>query len=195
MGLFELTLPGHKEKDGSHSGKTFSLLERYRDIHLQKVDKIDEVMTSIPDGQCMLIWTNAAFNTMSLLLWQIKRDGKISELYISTYSFSLICLKTFFSMFDQGMIRNVTFLINSNNPKLNPEKFGVIISGCKQRGIPVMMSNNHAKVVVARSDSWFMTYTGSGNFSENATHEHYAIFNDRDVFDFYKNCIKSYGTE
>ena len=55
---------------------------------------------------------------------------------------------------------------------------------------------NHSKILLARTqDDQYIVITGSGNFAENARNEQYTLCNDKQIYDFYYECIRADNPE
>lgn len=207
MGLFELNPPAvqpakerkrpKQEFENTLEGKSAAKISHYEDLQTAKVAVIEQHLHDIPTpGQVVFIWTTNQFNTMAFIVWIIKHLGPILDLTLTTYSIGAVCINTLMKWYDSGRIRQIYFYIASYAKRIAAKNVDLLTAQANSRErITVGFGFNHSKVMLARTEKDYIVITGSGNFSENAYNEQYTICNDKDIYDFYYNCIREDQTD
>ena len=99
-------------------------------------------------------------------------------------------------LIDQGKILQVYILISDSVKTLLSgvnDHLVAIVENKKQ--ITVRYAWNHSKIALIRTGENYFIVEGSGNWGENARHEHYEFLNTKSVYEFRKNEILTAGID
>lgn len=193
MGLFSLDLPQQNLTiENSQKGATMSRALKLMEIHSSRVNDVDkDICDKLEPGTAHFILTTNRINMRTFLLWILQHsdDGVIDELIVSTYSVTNNTAVMFFSLFDSGKIKKASFIICGHLLRANNKAVIDFVDECRRRDIPVLIRNNHSKILLAQCGRQNIALMGSGNFSENADIEQYFMIDDGRVFDFYRRAL------
>lgn len=191
MMLFELkSVTPHHDRENILAAKSAAKTEAFERLQCAKVNIIEEHLQIPGPQEAIFAYTANQFNTMAFIVWLIKHLGRIEELTISTYSIGEIAINTLIKWFDTGKIGDAFFYAASYAKRIATKTVDSLMAQCDARGIRVRFGFNHSKILLAKSGDYHIVITGSGNFSENAANEQYTICNDREVYYFYRSCIR-----
>lgn len=173
-------------------GKSAARLSQYESMQTAKVATIEQHISKVPGpGEVIYVWTTNQFNTMAFIVWIIKQSGPIKSLTITTYSIGAVCINTLMKWYDSGKIQEIYFYIASYAKRIAVKNVDLLTAQANARErIRVGFGFNHSKIMLVQTENDYITITGSGNFSENAYNEQYTICNDKEIYDFYFDCIR-----
>lgn len=195
MGLFSLDLPQQNLTiENTQKEKSWSRAQRLIEIHSHRVKNVDEdICEKLIPGEAHFILTTNRINMRTFLLWILQHsDGEvIDELIVATYSVTSNTSIMFLSLFDKGRIRKAAFVICGHLLRANSRAVIDFVDECRKRNIPVLIRNNHSKILLAQCGLQKISLMGSGNFSENADIEQYLMIDDGRIFDFYREALLS----
>lgn len=195
MGLFSLDLPQQNLTiENTQKDKSWSRAQRLIEIHSHRVKDVDEdICGKLIPGEAHFILTTNRINMRTFLLWILQHsDGEvIDELIVATYSVTSNTSIMFLSLFDTGRIRKAAFVICGHLLRANNRAVIDFVDECRKRNIPVLIRNNHSKILLAQCGLQKISLMGSGNFSENADIEQYLMIDDGRIFDFYREALLS----
>ena len=162
-------------------------------VHLQKVENIKFLIGDLPsDNEIIFLWTLKSFNSFTFIPFVIKRSGTITNLVISTYSINTRIVNSLIKWYDKGEIRNIHIVISDTIKYRSPQIVDLINSAAAKRNIKLDFAWNHSKISLIQTQNNNFVVEGSGNFSENAQHEQYIFYNDKNIYDFrFKNIVGS----
>lgn len=195
MGLFSLDLPQQNLTiENTQKDKSWSRAQRLIEIHSHRVKNVDEdICEKLIPGEAHFILTTNRINMRTFLLWILQHsDGEvIDELIVATYSVTSNTSIMFLSLFDKARIRKAAFVICGHLLRANNRAVIDFVDECRKRNIPVLIRNNHSKILLAQCGLQKISLMGSGNFSENADIEQYLMIDDGRIFDFYREALLS----
>lgn len=190
--LFSLSELNQKVEDVKRNEQDKSELVRIKFLnkHYTKVDNLKSLMGSFPSpGEAFFIWTLNSFNAFTFIVYVIKTCGKIEDLTLSTYSLNERILNSLIKWYDKGEILRVNISIAESIKHRMPRVYDQLKIQSQTRNFNIRYTWNHSKVTLMKTGDHHFVVEGSGNFSENAMYEQYMFMNDRQLFDFRKNCI------
>jgi hypothetical protein len=190
--LFSLSELNQKVEDAKRNEQDKSELVRIKFLnkHYNKVDNLKSLMGSFPPpGEAFFIWTLNSFNAFTFIVYVIKTCGKIEDLTISTYSLNERILNSLIKWYDKGEIIRVNISIAESIKHRMPRVYDQLQIQSQTRNFDIRYTWNHSKVTLMQTGEHHFVVEGSGNFSENAMYEQYMFMNDKQLFDFRKNCI------
>lgn len=195
MGLFSLDLPQQNLTiENTQKDKSWSRAQSLIEIHSHRVKDVDkDICEKLIPGEAHFILTTNRINMRTFLLWILQHsDGEvIDELIVATYSVTSNTSIMFLSLFDTGRIRKAAFVICGHLLRVNNRAVIDFVDECRKRNIPVLIRNNHSKILLAQCGLQKISLMGSGNFSENADIEQYLMIDDGRIFDFYREALLS----
>lgn len=159
-------------------------------LFFHKINKLNEI-TSIPlPGQQFRIVTQKAVNSFDFIL-AILHQETIEELICAFYRIGKKVIQEINELQEKGNIQHVHFLINDAVPKLTPDCYNLLKSLETDKFV-LRLENNHTKIILIKTNLGnHYIIEGSGNLSINARIEQYSFDNNKQLFDFHKNWIKS----
>lgn len=173
------------------------MVEKFIEIHCEKIESIKALIGRLPkEGEIYVLWTINSFNAFTFIPFLIKEVGPITELIISTYSINKRIIDALIKLVDQEKILQVYILISDSIKTLSTKVYDhltAIVANKKQ--ITVRYAWNHSKIALIRTGENFFIVEGSGNWGENARHEHYDFFNMKSIYEFRKNEILTAGLD
>lgn len=190
--LFSLSELNQKVEDAKRNEQDKSELVRIKFLnkHYNKVDNLKSLMGSFPPlGEAFFIWTLNSFNAFTFIVYVIKTCGKIEDLTLSTYSLNERILNSLIKWYDKGEIIRVNISIAESIKHRMPRVYDQLQIQSQTRNFDIRYTWNHSKVTLMQTSDHHFVVEGSGNFSENAMYEQYMFMNDKQLFDFRKNCI------
>lgn len=174
-----------------------ALIEKFFDIHCEKIESIKALTGRLPnEGEIYFLWTINSFNAFTFIPFLIRESGIITELIISTYSINKRIIDALVKLVDQEKILQVHILISDSVKTLLSgvnDHLVAIVENKKQ--ITVRYAWNHSKIALIRTGDNHFIVEGSGNWGENARHEHYEFLNTKTVYEFRKNEILTAGLD
>jgi hypothetical protein len=159
--------------------------------HMHKVGSVSDLSGKLPGfGEAFFIWTVNQFNAFTFIPYVLSQVDKIDELVISTYSVNIRIIDALSAFLMDKKIDDVFILISDSAkfriPKVvdHLEQFRISFPNVRIR-----YAWNHSKITLMRCENDHYLLEGSGNFSENARHEQYLLFNSREIYEFRKQWI------
>lgn len=129
-------------------------------------------------------WSYGNFNMMRLVFWILEQTGP-SEILMCTYSISPKSLQSVIRRREEGLIKNIRFLVDSRVRSLSPKPFDMMVRSFDYRCISI-----HAKVALIWNNHWKVTVVSSQNATDNPKMERGVIYTTDDVFNFDKNVLE-----
>lgn len=195
MGMFRLDLPQQNLTiENTAKDRTWSRALQLIEVHSHRVKDVDkDICEKLLPGEAHFILTSNRINMRTFLLWILQHsdNGAIDELIAATYSVTANTAIMFFSLFDSGKIKRATFVICGHLLRVNNRAVIDFVDECRKRDIPVLIRNNHSKILLERCGQQKIALMGSGNFSENADIEQYIMIDDGRIFDFYREALSA----
>lgn len=167
---------------------------QFESMHIEKISNIKDLCGRIPShNEFMMLWTLNSFNAFTFIVYAIKHIGTIKELTFSTYSLNERILSSLCRWYDAGEIQSVNILISDSIRHRTPKIYDLLCSQSSTRNINVSYAWNHSKVILMDVGGNNLVVEGSGNFSENALNEQYIFLNNKQAYDFRKQCLGGTG--
>ena len=160
-------------------------ISKYLAIHTQKIKKLDKELQRLPNkGEFFFLQSDTSFNAFTFIPL-IGKKLSIKELHASTYSISRNVIDALISLYDQGIIENITLLISDSLIKRNPKTIDYLKALISSRpNFKVLFTWVHAKVCLCKTEKEFFIIEGSGNWASNAQYEQYIFANSKEVYNF-----------
>lgn len=162
-------------------------------IHFQKAQALNDLCYKPKLNEQWRIITQKSFNAYAMIL-SIIADEIIEELYLAIYRINEPTVLSVIELIEQGKIQSAYFVIsNFFNQTKKPEKWAIRLReyADKKHNCKHVYTHNHSKVLAAKTALNYYVFEGSGNMSDNARIEQYVYENNKQVFEFHKNWIKS----
>jgi len=155
---------------------------------------LEELMEKMPDADSEFhIITDKGFSAIAFVQVVAKREI-IESLTISTWAIGMKQVTAIASLMRSGRIQRTLVNVGTIMGKgaagaaVNKayEKFDTI---CEEAGINVVINRVHAKIILMKTaTSWYVVET-SANFNENMCREQFSIFNDCELYEFYRQAL------
>lgn len=187
--LFDINkLERSEEKPADRS---LILRENFLNQHTYKVESLKKLNGRLPaPGEFFLIWTMKSFNAFTFIPYLIRELDKINYLVLSTYSINRRIIDSLIKKINQQKIEHVKLFISDSIKYRMPKVVDHLHAQLEFTDcFTVHYAWNHSKISLVEAGGNFFCIEGSGNWSENAQHEQYVFFNDKNVYDFRMKCI------
>jgi hypothetical protein len=159
-------------------------------MHTAKVESLKKLITIPAENECTLLWTLNSFNAFTFIPFCISHYSFIHELHVSTYTINRRIADALVREVDSGRILKVSIYI-SDTIKFRMahvvDHLNSIIATRPQ--ITIHYGWNHSKIACIRCGTNYLVLEGSGNWGENAQHEQYLLFNNKNIYEFRKKNI------
>ena len=187
--LFSLSELG-KSKDPTPLDKSRAKSVCFEEAHLRRIENIKNLSGELPmEGEIIFLWACNSFNAFTFIPYIIKYSGAIEELCFSTYSINARIVESLIRWYDKGVLQSVTIYIADSIKYRMPDVVALLEEQVKRRKIEIIYAWNHSKVQLLRSGDNYFVVEGSGNFSENAANEQYIFLNNKEVYEFRRDCL------
>lgn len=123
----------------------------------------------------------------------IEKFGVFDTFYCSTWTMTHLDVGVIASWADSGLIREPCFAVGEYFAKRETAAYATLVAIISRTRGRVRCFANHAKIVLlgsAARDEWIVI-TGSSNLSMNPRSEQTTIFNDKEIYDFYRDWFES----
>lgn len=189
--LKELTVPLLNQEGGNATSKQLKFVE----AHSRKIENIKQLCGETPaPGEITFLWSCNSFNAFTFIPYVIKYSGLIDELCISTYSINTRIVEALVRWYDKGLIKHIYIYIADSIKFRMPAVVELLENYAQTRQIIICYAWNHSKIQLISSFGNYFVVEGSGNFSENAANEQYIFLNNKDIYEFRKQCFIDSGT-
>ena len=182
-------LPEAKKKEAS--GTDLKLVKKHSIQQLKQISSLRDLTESPLPGQMIFLFTDKSFNAFSFVSYLLVEHAKIDELYLSTYSVSKKILLSFSQLLSTGKISKIELLVADSLKHQRPQvKDQLDRFANRFDALSVKYAWNHSKMALFKIQDQYYVVEGSGNWSENSRHEQYLFANDKELFEFRKECIQ-----
>lgn len=172
-------------------GKEAALTASFLALHQRKIHALKELAGKLPVwNEGLFLWTDRSFNAFTFIPFILAEEGRIEEVLITTYSLSVEILDSLCQLLDEKKILQVDLFISDSLRHRIPKTADHLQRLVGQRSnLRASFAWNHSKIILLKTSwSWFVV-EGSGNFAKNAQYEQYVIFNNKELYEFRKQCI------
>ncbi|MDR2683998.1 MAG: hypothetical protein LBB53_01290 [Prevotellaceae bacterium] len=184
MALFDLSEISARQNTGN------SLIYKYEQIHTRKINNINDLVGSdFLENHIWFLWTQNSFNAFTFILYAIKNIGIIEELVLTTYSINEKVIELLVRWYDRKMIKRVIIFISDTVKVRNSKLNDLLVLQSQNRDIMIIYAWNHSKIMLIKTEYKHICIEGSGNLSDNSRYENYTLINNKEVYDFRKECV------
>lgn len=141
-----------------------------------------DIVGKIEKGMRRFGFTAGQFS-MSDLIQHILICTGPADLYISTWAASSDGIKKAFEFLDNGMLRNIRFMIDTGAKQYRDDQFGKLLD---KFGDCIRTTRIHAKFFVIRNDKWDIVVRTSANLNKNLRLENFEIDENKEFADFFQ---------
>lgn len=141
-----------------------------------------DIVGKIEKGMRRFGFTAGQFS-MSDLIQHILICTGPADLYISTWAASSEGIKKAFEFLDNGMLRNIRFMIDTGAKQYRDDQFGKLLD---KFGDCIRTTRIHAKFFVIRNDKWDIVVRTSANLNKNLRLENFEIDENKEFADFFQ---------
>lgn len=160
---------------------------KFQHKHFDKVKSLKNLLGRLPDkNEIFFLETTKSFNAFTFIVYLIKHQGKIEDLYVATYGLNSRIVNSLDNWMIKGMINKVHIYISDSIHHRTPKIADLIDSLALQRPkqIKVTYAWSHKKVMCAKINDSYFVIEGSGNWSENSSEEQYIFTNSKQLYEF-----------
>jgi hypothetical protein len=177
-----------KVKDSTADKK---LIKRHSIQALKRVSSLRDLTELPKPGQMIFLFTDKSFNAFSFVSYLLVKHQVIDELYLSTYSISKKILLNFSQLLSTEKIKKIELLVADSLKHQRPQVKDQLDRFAKNfPALSVKYAWNHSKMSLFKIGEHHYVVEGSGNWSENSRHEQYLFANDKELYEFRKECIQ-----
>ena len=148
--------------------------------------KSPSALGSVTPGMNKHFYSSGAFNLIQLVLYVLEQTGP-ADLFISTYSVAQDSIRTLLRKKNDGMIRNIRFLIDNRVRSISPKPFDFLVTSFPGAYRCCAL---HAKVALISNENFKISIVGSQNATHNPKLERGIIHTDSVIFDFDLNILE-----
>ena len=161
---------------------------KYKSKEIYDIQTIKDLFIGLQKGDNIYLFSNK-FDSPNLLLYFAKFH-KIKELLISTWAITDKGLATLKRLQDEG-IKTKLLLDDTYSYKW------IFSSGASiyLKNVEFRFTQNHSKMILIRTDKFYITILGSMNLSNNPRFENMNIIENKEVFNFYKDNLNLFFHE
>jgi hypothetical protein len=172
-----------------------ALTVKFLQMHQMKVKYIEDLIGKLPkENEISFLWTINSFNAFSFIPLVIINSGIITELTVATYSIGKRTIDDLMYLMDEGKILKAHILVSDSiKTRLTSVNDHLLALIASKRQLTVKYAWNHSKIALMRSGDNHFILEGSGNWNDNAQHEHYDFLNSKEVYEFRRNEILTVG--
>ncbi len=142
---------------------------------------VEEICGSIEKGMRRFGFTAGQFSFSDLIEYILNQTGP-ADLFISTWAASSAGLKKAFEFLDNGMLRNIRFMIDAGAKQYRDNQFGELLD---KFGDCIRTTRIHAKFAVIKNDEWNIVIRTSANLNRNLRLENFEIDENKDFTNFF----------
>ena len=146
-----------------------------------KIDVMD-IVGDLKKGMRRFGFTAGQFSMSDLIQHILNQTGP-ADLYISTWAASSDGLKKAFEFLNNGMLRNIKFMIDTGAKQYRDGQFGALLN---KFGDCIRTTRIHAKFFVIRNEKWDIVVRTSANLNRNLRLENFEIDESKDFADFFQ---------
>ncbi len=146
-----------------------------------KIDVMD-IVGDIKKGMRRFGLTAGQFSMSDLIQYILNQTGP-ADLFISTWAASSDGLKKTFEFLNNGMLRNIKFMIDTGAKQYRDNQFGALL---EKFGDCIRTTRIHAKFFVIRNEKWNIVVRTSANLNRNLRLENFEIDENKDFADFFQ---------
>lgn len=141
-----------------------------------------EICGPIQKGMRRFGFTAGQFSLSDLIQYILSQTGP-ADLYISTWAASSAGLKKSFEFLQNGMLRNIRFMIDTGAKQYRDNQFGELLD---KFGDCIRTTRIHAKFAVIRNEEWDVVIRTSANLNKNLRLENFEIDENKEFADFFQ---------
>lgn len=143
---------------------------------------VKDIVGKIEKGMRRFGFTAGQFSMSDLIEYILNQTGP-ADLYISTWAASSAGLKKTFEFLNNGMLRNLKFMIDAGAKQYRDNQFGDLLD---KFGDCIRTTRIHAKFFVIRNENWDIVVRTSANLNRNLRLENFEIDENKDFADFFQ---------
>lgn len=143
---------------------------------------VEDIVGEITKGMRRCGLTAGQFSMSDLIEHVLRKIGP-ADLYLSTWAASSDGLNKTFEFLDNGMLRNVKFMIDTGAKQYRDNQFGKLL---EKFGDCIRTTRIHAKFFVLRNEEWNIVVRTSANLNKNLRLELFEIDENKDFADFFQ---------
>lgn len=155
---------------------------KQRKNYMGSLINVDEIVGKIEPDMRRFGFTAGQFSFSDLIEYILYQTGP-ADLYISTWAASKDGLKKAFEFLNNGMLRNVRFMIDTGAKQYRDNQFGDLLD---KFGDCIRTTRIHAKFAVIRNEKWNIVIRTSANLNRNLRLENFEIDDDKEFADFFQ---------
>ena len=172
--------------------ETVTLCTRYqkrKGIRVHREENLRKVLPNVLEpGTVFMVLSSGDIDQLSYPTVLVERLGVFAEFYVSTWTMTHMDVGTIESRQLAGLIQRPTFAVGEYFAKRETAAYATLVQMIARAGGRIRAFPNHAKIVLLGSperDEW-ITIAGSSNLSMNPRCEQTFLFNDREIYDFFR---------
>ncbi|MDD3538490.1 MAG: hypothetical protein WC145_12715 [Aliarcobacter sp.] len=166
---------------------------KMRAINGMKKETLDDLIKELPEeGEYVHLVSNGKYDYYTFIPVFIDKLGHIDELWGSTWTMNRSNCEDLFNQFDAGKIAGMNIITGLYFKRRETAVYASLVEGMAKRKQKVISCNNHAKVVLIRTDDKYYVIEGSANWTGNPRIEQNVLVQSRDLFEFHKGWMEEY---
>lgn len=161
------------------------LSKRFEMVQTFKLNSLKELCGRLPEeGEAFFIETRKSFSAFTFIVYLLKYGGKISHLYVATYSTNERVINALLRWREKGMIAGIHLHISETIKFRMPQIYERLLELYRRGIIGLSLAWSHKKITCFDTGTGFYVVEGSGNYGENAMEEQYIFLKSKEVYEF-----------
>jgi hypothetical protein len=173
---------------------TSSRHEKRRGMRVHREENLRKVFPEkVEAGTAYHFLSSGDIDQLSYPTVLIEKMGLFDCFYCSTWTMTHLDVQIIEGWAERGLIQSPTFAVGEYFQKRETAAYATLAAMLQRTGGRLRCFPNHAKLVLmgsAARDEW-MVLTGSSNLSMNPRCEQTILWNDREIFEFYRGWFES----
>ncbi|MFA7327953.1 MAG: phospholipase D family protein [Candidatus Ratteibacteria bacterium] len=157
-----------------------------------KQEVVKDFLTGIPGpGETWHIVSNGKYDFWTfvpVILDHLRESAQ--EFYGSTWTMNRGNVLDLLDLFDRGRIEKIAILTGTYFKRRETAVYATLTEGLLSRKQRYVAFQNHAKVILIRTEKDAIVIEGSANFTANPRLEQYTLTNDKGLYEFHKGWME-----
>ena len=153
-----------------------------------KQEVVKDFLTGLPEsGETWHIVSNGKYDfwTFVPVILDLLRDPA-QEFYGSTWTMNRNNARELLELFDQARIEKIAIFTGVYFKRRETAVYATLTEGLFARKQRYVAFQNHAKVILIKTEKAAIVIEGSANFTANPRLEQYCLSNDQGLYDFHR---------
>ena len=161
--------------------------------HISRRNKAQDLMdnTELPQpGEVYHYISDARYDFFNVIVATVNKIQPVHEFYGSTWTMNRYNVLDLLGLLDKGYIEKAAILTGTYFKRRESSVYAQLVTGLAKRGQRFNAFINHTKIVLLKTETDYIVFEGSANFTANPRLENYIICNDQGLYDFHRSWME-----